>query len=143
LVFISAFFLPFAIISDYFYSFLKQWLVSSWVVGSSSVLQWSYISFSFIIGLLISLSSLVYTFVKSSNRYKKITWIIVSLLVLTIIQFFSVKFLFNIDYPLFFNLAIPFSILLSNAVLNSKYPWLIDSYLSLMILGRILVEYVF
>ena len=143
LVFISAFFLPFAIISDYFYSFLKQWLVSSWVVGSSSVLQWSYISFSFIIGLLISLSSLVYTFVKSSNRYKKITWIIVSLLVLTIIQFFSVKFLFNIDYPLFFNLAIPFSILLSNAVLNSKYPWLIDSYLSLLILGRILVEYVF
>ena len=143
LVFLGAFFFPISLISDGFYSVFKDWLGSSWSVGYSSAVDWSYISFAVLIGLLICLSSLVYTFIKSANRYKKISWIIVSLLALTFAQFLFIKFVLNIDYPLFFVLAVPFSILLSNAVLNSKYPWLIDCYLTLLILGKILTEYVF
>jgi hypothetical protein len=143
LVFLGAFFLPVSLIYNGFFSVLKEWLGSSWSGGYLSVVEWSYISLTFLIGILICFSSLVYTFVKSTNRYKKISWVLVSLLALTFAQFLFIKFVLNIDYPLFFILAVPYSILLSNAVLNSKYPWLIDSYLTLLILGKILVEYVF
>ena len=147
LVFLGSFIIPVSLISDGFYSIFKEWLGSSLVLGSSRSYEWSYISFSALAGLLIFFSSLVFTFIKSTNRYKKISWIIVSLLALAITQFLFVKFVLSIDYPLFFILAVPFSILLSNAVLNSKYPWLIDSYLSLLVMGRILIflynQYVF
>ena len=143
LVFLGAFFIPISLINDGFYSVFKEWLVSSWSVGYSRAVEWSYISLAVLIGILICFSSLVYTFIKSTNRYKKISWILVSLLSLTFAQFLFIKFVLNIDYPLFFILIVPFSILLSNAVQNSKYPWLIDSYLILLILGKVLIEYVF
>ena len=143
LIFLGAFFIPISLLSDGFYSFFKEWLASSWSVGYSKAYKWNYNSFALLVGLLICFSSLIFTFIKSINRYKKISWIIVSLLALSVTQFLYVKFVLSIDYPLFFGLAIPFSILLSNAVLNSKYPWLIDSYLTLLILGKILIEYVF
>ena len=143
LVFLGAFFIPISLINDGFYSVFKEWLVSSWSVGYSMAVEWGYISLAVSIGILICFSSLVYTFIKSTNRYKKISWILVSLLSLTFAQFLYIKFVLNIDYPLFFVLVVPFSILLSNAVLNSKYPWLIDSYLILLILGKVLIEYVF
>jgi len=143
LVFLGAFFVPISLINDGFYSVFKEWLVSSWSVGYSRAVEWGYISLAVLIGILICFSSLVYTFIKSTNRYKKISWILVSLLSLTFAQFLYIKFVLNIDYPLFFILVVPFSILLSNAVLNSKYPWLIDSYLILLILGKVLIEYVF
>ena len=143
LVFLGVYFMPISVIIDGFYSVFKKWLGSSWSSGYSNAVEWGYISISILIGLLICFSSLVYTFIKSANRFKKISWIIVSLLVLTFAQFLFVKFVLNINYPLFFVMAVPFSILLSNAVLNSKYPWLIDSYLTLLILGKILTEYVF
>jgi hypothetical protein len=139
LVFLGAFFIPVSLISDGFYSIFKEWLGSSLVLGGSRSYEWSYISFSALAGLLIFFSSLVFTFIKSTNRYKKISWIIVSLLALAITQFLFVKLILRINYPLFFILAVPFSILLSNSVLNSKYPWLIDSYLSLLVMGRILI----
>jgi hypothetical protein len=143
LIFLGAFFIPICLLSDSFYSFFKEWLASSWGVGYLKAYNWNYNSFALLVGLLICFSSLIFTFIKSINRYKKISWIIVSLLALSVTQFLYVKFVLSIDYPLFFGLAIPFSILLSNAVLNSKYPWLIDSYLTLLILGKILIEYVF
>ena len=143
LVFLGAFFIPISLINDGFYSVFKEWLISSWSVGYSRAVEWAYISLAVLIGILICFSSLVYTFIKSTNRYKKISWILVSLLSLTFTQFLYIKFVLNIDYPLFFVLVVPFSILLSNAVLNSKYPWLIDSYLILLILGKVLIEYVF
>ncbi|MDG1689664.1 MAG: hypothetical protein P8I02_02615 [Flavobacteriales bacterium] len=143
LVFLGAFFFPFSLISDGFYSVFNEWLGISWAASYPRAINWGYISFAVLVGLLICFSSLVYTFIKSTNRYKKISWIVVSLLALTFAQFLFIKFVLNIDYPLFFILAMPFSILLSNAVLNSKYPLLIDSYLILFILGKILIEYVF
>ena len=141
-VFLAAFFIPMSLINDGFYSFFNEWLVSFWRISYASVAEWGYILACVLIGLLICLSSLVFTFVKSSNRYKKIAWIIVSLLTLCFSQFLFIKFFLRVDYPLFFSLVAPFSILLSNAVLNSRYPWLIDSYLILLILGRVLIEYV-
>tara|TARA_B110001452_G_scaffold235460_1_gene214285 strand:+ start:71 stop:1021 length:951 start_codon:yes stop_codon:yes gene_type:complete len=143
LVFLGAFFIPLSSLSEGFYSFFYQWLASSWGVGYLKSFEWGYILVSVLFGLLICFSSLVFAFIKSSNRYKKISWIMVSLLALAIIQFLFIKFVLSINYPLFFVLAVPFSILLSNAVLNSKYPWLIDSYLTLLLLGKVLVEYVF
>ncbi|MDA7787582.1 hypothetical protein N8960_01080 [bacterium] len=143
LVFLGAFFIPISLLSDTFYSFFKEWLASSWGVGYSKAYKWNYNSLAVLVGLLICISSLIFTFIKSTNRYKKISLIIVSLLALSFAQFLYVKFIFSIDYPLFFVLAVPFSILLSNSVLNSKYPRLIDSYLILLILGKVLIEYVF
>lgn len=143
LIFLGAFFIPISLLSDTFYSFFKEWLASSWGVGYSKAYKWNYNSLAVLVGLLICFSSLIFTFIKSTNRYKKISWIMVSLLALSFAQFLYVKFIFSIDYPLFFVLAVPFSILLSNAVLNSKYPRLIDSYLILLILGKVLIEYVF
>lgn len=143
LVFLGAFFIPISLLSDDFYSFFKEWLASSWGVGYSKAYKWNYNSLAVLVGLLICISSLIFTFIKSTNRYKKISLIIVSLLALSFAQFLYVKFIFSIDYPLFFVLAVPFSILLSNSVLNSKYPRLIDSYLILLILGKVLIEYVF
>ena len=143
LIFLGAFFIPISLISDGFYPVFKKWLGNSWSIGYSKPVEWWYISLALLVGLFICFSSLVYTFIKSTNRYKKISWTIVSLLVLTFIQFLFIKLVLTIEFPLFFVLAVPLSILLANAVLNSKYPWLIDSYLSLLILGRILIEYVF
>ena len=143
LIFLGAFFIPISLLSDTFYSFFKEWLASSWGVGYSKAYKWNYNSLAVLVGLLICFSSLIFTIIKSTNRYKKISWIMVSLLALSFAQFLYVKFIFSIDYPLFFVLAVPFSILLSNAVLNSKYPRLIDSYLILLILGKVLIEYVF
>ena len=142
-IFLGAFFIPISLLSDAIYSFFKEWLASSWGVGYSKAYKWNYNSLAVLVGLLICFSSLIFTFIKSTNRYKKISWIMVSLLALSFAQFLYLKFIFSIDYPLFFVLAVPFSILLSNAVLNSKYPRLIDSYLILLILGKVLIEYVF
>ena len=87
LVFLGAFFIPISLINDGFYSVFKEWLISSWSVGYSRAVEWGYISLAVLIGILICFSSLVYTFIKSTNRYKKISWILVSLLSLTFAQF--------------------------------------------------------
>ena len=110
LIFLESFFII-SLISDGFYPVFKKWLGSSWSVGYSKPGEWWYISLAFLVGLFICFSSLVYTFIKSTNRYKKISWTIVSLIVLTIVQFLFIKLVLTIEFPLFFVLSVPLSIL--------------------------------
>ena len=92
---------------------------------TSSVLKTVFISFS-----------------RSSNRYKKITWILTSLLVCGVLQLIFRLTTSNVNASFLYGILIPFSVLISNTILNTKKPGIVSSYIVASIFGYFVVTYV-
>ena len=142
LIFISVYLLPFG----YFNKSLNNWSTIWWnyskINNLNNFIEWGFLFFSICLGLLIGLSTLIFTFIKSNNRYKKIAWVILSLFFLCLIQLILSKLYLNIQYPLLFTLLLPLSILLANSIINSKYSWLVGSYLVILVIVKLIISFV-
>ena len=62
------------------------------------------------IGLLISFRTLYLSYISSSNRYKKVSWIIIGFLFCCVVQFLFNYFSFGLNSPVLYGAVFPFSI---------------------------------
>ena len=104
--------------------------------------NWLYFLVVISIGLLISFRTLYLCYLSSNNRYKKISWIIIAFLFCCIAQCLFNYFHFGPNSPVFYAFVPPFSILISNFILNAKSSWLPNSFIGISIIGYILITYV-
>ena len=104
--------------------------------------NWLYFLVVISIGLLISFRTLYLCYLSSNNRYKKISWIIIAFLFCCIAQCLFNYFHFGPNSPVFYGFVPPFSILISNFILNAKSSWLPNSFIGISIIGYILITYV-
>ena len=109
---------------------------------NDNIENWMYFLSVMSIGVLISFRTLYFSFVSSSNRYKKVSWIIISFLFCCMAQFLFKYFSFGITSPVLYCAVFPFSILISNTILNAKSNWLSNSFISISIIGYLLITYV-
>tara|TARA_B100000900_G_scaffold379323_1_gene364149 strand:+ start:114 stop:1079 length:966 start_codon:yes stop_codon:yes gene_type:complete len=135
---------PFALV----YNNLDIWLITWW----KSLTEFMFLPEKFLtiiyiiflsVGLIFSINPISNTFVKSNNRYKKIIWVIISLLFFSfIIALISV---FNMNYktPYLYPFFIPMSIFIANGMIRSRFKWIIDLFLVLFISSNLLVAFKF
>ena len=142
LIFISVYLVPLGYFNESFNSWITLWWNYSKIDNLDNFMDWAFLLFSICFGLIIGFITLVFTFIKSNNRYKKITWIILSLLFLCLIQLLICKLYLYLQYPLFFTLLLPLSILLANSIINSKYSWLVGSYLVILVIVKLIISFV-
>ena len=133
---------PFGLIYDK----LDVWVISWWqslsgiLFSPKKFLTIIYITF-LSVGLIFSINPISTTFIRSNNRYKKIIWVIISLLFFSfLIALISV---FNLNYktPYLYPFFIPMSIIISNGMIKSRFKWVIDLFLVLFVSCSLLVGF--
>ena len=90
--------------------------------------NWLYFLVVISIGLLMSFRTLYLCYLSSNNRYKKISWVIIAFLFCCIAQCLFNYFHFGPNSPVFYGFISPFSILISNFILNAKSNWLPNTF---------------
>ena len=125
---------------------LPIWVENWWAIKygylNNNLDNWLYFLVVISIGLLISFRTLYLCYLSSNNRYKKISWIIIAFLFCCIAQFLFNYFYFGPNSPVLYGAIFPFSILISNFILNAKSNWLPNSFIGISIIGYILITYV-
>lgn len=120
---------------------IKNWLQNLQDSQLISWKSWWYSIFIFLFGVIIGSRTLFLSFIRSSNRYKKITWIFISLFFCFVLQAFSEYVFFNNKQPILFGFLIPFSVILSNTIINTKLSWLVHSFIIISIVGYFVLTY--
>ena len=142
LITVSLYIVPFGLINGELSNWLAAWWELSfyqnyWPNKYVLILYLFFLAFT----LLFSINPISKTFIRSSNRYKKITWVLISMLFFTA-TIGAVAFLFfKIITPLVFSFFIPISILISNGILIGKRKWLVDLLFVLFVFGLVLTTY--
>ena len=125
---------------------LPLWVENWWAIKdgylNNDSENWVYFLMVISIGLLISLRTLYLSFISSSNRYKKVSWIIVAFLFCCVVQFLFNYFSFGLNSPVLYGAVFPFSVLISNTILNAKSNWLPNSFIGISIIGYIIITYI-
>ena len=125
---------------------LPFWLENWWAIKdgylNNNMENWLYFLVVISIGLLMSFRTLYLCYLSSNNRYKKISWIIIAFLFCCIAQCLFNYFHFGLNSPVLYSAIFPFSILISNFILNAKSNWLPKSFICISIIGYILITYV-
>ena len=142
LVFISTY----LIVLLFYFSEVNIW-IKNWVqnLQDSQLISWNswwYSIFIFLFGFIIGSRTLFLSFIRSSNRYKKITWIFISLFFCFVLQSFLEYVFFNNTQPILFGFLIPFSVILSNTIINTKLSWLVHSFIIISIVGYFVLTYI-
>ena len=124
----------------------NMWLISLkdtyFVEISIKNITWWYWVVLLVSGLVISAKTVFISFSRSSNRYKKITWILISLLLCCVLQLIFRLTTLNVNASFLYGILIPFSVLVSNTILSTKKPWIVSSYIVASIFGYFVVTYV-
>lgn len=124
----------------------NMWLISLkdtyFVEISIKNITWWYWVVLLVSGVVISAKTVFISFSRSSNRYKKITWILISLLLCCVLQLILRLTTLNVNASFLYGILIPFSVLVSNTILSTKKPWIVSSYIVASIFGYFVVTYV-
>jgi len=110
-------------------------------ISIKNIIWWYWVAL-LVFGVVISAKTVFISFSRSSNRYKKITWILTSLLVCGVLQLIFRLTTSNVNASFLYGILIPFSVLVSNTILNTKKPGIVSSYIVASIFGYFLVTYV-
>jgi hypothetical protein len=141
-LFIAAYLLT----AGFIFEKLPLWVENWWAIKDGYLNNdsgnWVYFLMVISIGLLISLRTLYLSFISSSNRYKKVSWIIVAFLFCCVVQFFFNYFSFRLNSPVLYGAVFPFSVLISNTILNANSNWLPNSFIGISIIGYIIITYI-
>lgn len=141
-LFIAAYLLT----AGFIFEKLPLWVENWWAIKdgylNNDSENWVYFLMVISIGLLISLRTLYLSFISSSNRYKKVSWIIVAFLFCCVVQFLFNYFSFRLNSPVLYGAVFPFSVLISNTILNAKSNWLPNSFIGISIIGYIIITYI-
>ena len=104
--------------------------------------NWWYFGIVLLLGFIISSRTLFLSFIRSNNRYKKITWVFINLFFCCILQSLSEYIFLKNSQPLLSGFLIPFSVILSNTIINTKISWLIHCFIFISVVGYFVVTYV-
>ena len=127
LIVFGFYFVPFGIINGEVLLWFNSWWDSHLLFNylSSKQILWFYMGF-LTLGLIFSINPISSTFIRSNNRYKKITWVIISFLFFGLVVTVCSVLVFGVKVPFIFPFFIPISIIISTGIIRSRYKWLID-----------------
>ena len=136
-----AYVVPFGILNENILEMMSLWWSSS---------QISYHEISPYIGLLImgfisvnfllSFKSIVNTFIYSNNRYKRVIWVVVAMMVFTILLSVLDFLLFHRSFGGLVPFLIPLVIFLSNGFILNRIQWVCDLVFILFFVSTIVIQ---
>ena len=141
LLLFSLYIVPFGLINGQLNSWIYSWWSSltNYTTLPSKLLLTNYIMF-FSVGFIFSINPISSTFISSNNRYKKIIWVIISLLFFSLLISVISGFSFKPHIPYLYPFFIPICIIISNGMIRSRVKWVIDIFLFLFIIFTIVTN---
>ena len=142
LLLFSIYIIPFGLINGQLETWKELWwsFLSPSSFLSNNIILIIYISF-LSLGLFFSINPISTTFIRSNNRYKKITWVIITLLFFTLLISVLSVFLLKLEVPFLFPFFIPMSIIISNGIIRSRFKWILDLLLLLFIVIVLIMHF--
>ena len=102
--------------------------IGLWIMG--------FISITF----LLSFKSIVNTFIYSNNRYKRVIWVVVAMMVFTILLSVLDFLLFHRSFGGLVPFLIPLVIFLSNGFIRNRIQWVCDLVFILFFVSTIVIQ---
>ena len=136
-----AYVIPFGIINENILEMMSLWWGSSQISyhdisPSIGLLIMGFISVTF----LLSFKSIVNTFIYSNNRYKRVIWVVVAMMVFTILLSVLDFLLFNRSSGGLVPFLIPLVIFLSNGFIRNRIQWVCDLVFILFFVSTIVIQ---
>ena len=136
-----AYVIPFGIINENILEMMSLWWSSSQISyheisPSVGLLIMGFISVTF----LLSFKSIVNTFIYSNNRYKRVIWVVVAMMVFTILLSVLDFLLFNRSSGGLVPFLIPLVIFLSNGFIRNRIQWVCDLVFILFFVSTIIIQ---
>ena len=135
-----AYVIPFGILNENILEMISLWWSSSQISyheisPSVGLLIMGFISVTF----LLSFKSIVNTFIYSNNRYKRVIWVVVAMMVFTILLSVLDFLLFNRSSGGLVPFLIPLVIFLSNGFIRNRILWVCDLVFILFFVSTIVI----
>ena len=136
-----AYVIPFGILNENILEMMSLWWSSSQISyheisPSVGLLIMGFISVTF----LLSFKSIVNTFIYSNNRYKRVIWVVVAMMVFTILLSVLDFLLFNRSSGGLVPFLIPLVIFLSNGFIRNRIQWVCDLVFILFFVSTIVIQ---
>ena len=136
-----AYVIPFGILNENILEMMSLWWGSSQISyhdisPSIGLLIMGFISVTF----LLSFKSIVNTFIYSNNRYKRVIWVVVAMMVFTILLSVLDFLLFNRSSGGLVPFLIPLVIFLSNGFIRNRIQWVCDLVFILFFVSTIVIQ---
>ena len=136
-----AYVIPFGILNENILEMMSLWWSSSQISyheisPSVGLLIMGFISVTF----LLSFKSIVNTFIYSNNRYKRVIWVVVAMMVFTILLSVLDFLLFNRSSGGLVPFLIPLVIFLSNGFIRNRIQWVCDLVFILFFVSTIIIQ---
>jgi hypothetical protein len=127
---------PIGLLNNKLYLWVQLWWDSSNIISylPENIPFIFYLLF-LSIGLVLSINPISSTFIRSNNRYKKITWVIISILFFSLFSSVISVFILNAKTPFIYPFFIPMSIIISTGLIRSRFKWILDLSLIFFVLG--------
>ena len=136
-----AYVIPFGILNENILEMGGLWWSSSQnsfheIIPSTGLLIMGFISITF----LLSFKSIVNTFIYSNNRYKRVIWVVVAMMVFTILLSVLDFLLFHRSFGGLMPFLIPLVIFLSNGFIRNRIQWICDLVFILFFVSTIVIQ---
>ena len=136
-----AYVIPFGILNQNILEMMSLWWSSSQnsyheISPSIGLLIMGFISVTF----LLSFKSIVNTFIYSNNRYKRVIWVVVAMMVFTVLLSVLDFLLFNRSSGGLVPFLIPLVIFLSNGFIRNRIQWVCDLVFILFFVSTIVIQ---
>ena len=136
-----AYVIPFGILNENILEMMSLWWSSSQISyheisPSVGLLIMGFISVTF----LLSFKSIVNTFIYSNNRYKRVIWVVVAMMVFTILLSVLDFLLFNRSSGGLVPFLIPLVIFLSNGFIRNRIQWVCGLVFILFFVSTIIIQ---
>ena len=136
-----AYVIPFGILNENILEMGGLWWSSSQnsfheIIPSTGLLIMGFISITF----LLSFKSIVNTFIYSNNRYKRVIWVVVAMMVFTILLSVLDFLLFHRSFGGLVPFLIPLVIFLSNGFIRNRIQWICDLVFILFFVSTIVIQ---
>ena len=143
LVVLSAYVVPFGIINKNLSAVLMTW----WETGLISYFESTKLVmqlFTAFVGItfVLSIRPIAKTFLHSNNRFKRVVWVVIAMLICTLFLCVIDLLIYNRPFGAIIPFFVPLAIFLSNGFIRSKYKWLLDGSLVLFIVGVFIAHFV-
>ena len=142
LIVLAAYIIPFGLINENLYPGFLTW----WETGMVSYYKSNPLIIQFFIGFItitfmLSIRPIARSFLHSNNRFKRVVWVVISMLVFTLFLCVIDLLIYDRPFGAIAPFFVPLVIFLSNGFIRSKYKWLCDSCLVLFIVGVFVVHF--
>ena len=136
-----AYVIPFGILNENILEMGALWWSSSQnsfheITPSVGLLIMGFFSVTF----LLSFKSIVNTFIYSNNRYKRVIWVVVAMMVFTILLSVLDFLLFHRSFGGLVPFLIPLVIFLSNGFIRNRIQWVCDLVFILFFVSTIVIQ---